>query len=90
MNRDLSTDKQVVALSTWAVAITLAWTGGALAAEAPSTGAPAPGGLQEIIVTAQKRAETEQSVPLSMTTFNAAALQQKEITEFFDYATKVP
>jgi outer membrane receptor protein involved in Fe transport len=25
-----------------------------------------------------------------MTTFNAAALQQKEITEFFDYATKVP
>src|SRR4029077_15353757 len=35
-------------------------------------------------------AETEQSVPLSMTTFNAAALQQKQITEFFDYATKVP
>ena len=77
-------------MSTWALAIALAWTGGALAAEAPSTGAPAAGGLEEIIVTAQKRAETEQSVPLSMTTFNAAALQQKEITEFFDYATKVP
>jgi len=90
VNRDLSTDRHVVALATWAVAIALAWTGGALAAETPSTGAPAPGGLQEIIVTAQKRAETEQSVPLSITAFNAAALQQKEITEFFDYATKVP
>ena len=90
MNRDLLTDKQVVALSTWTIAIALAWTGGALAAETPSTGAPAPGGLQEIIVTAQKRAETEQSVPLSITAFNAAALQQKEINEFFDYATKVP
>ena len=74
----------------WAIAIALALADRALAAEPPPSGAPAAGGLQEIIVTAQKRAETEQSVPLSMTTFNAAALQQKEITEFFDYATKVP
>jgi len=81
-----------VALSSigWAIAIALALADRALAAEPPPSGAPAAGGLQEIIVTAQKRAETEQSVPLSMTTFNAAALQQKEITEFFDYATKVP
>jgi iron complex outermembrane recepter protein len=81
-----------VALSSigWAIAIALALADRALAAEAPPSGAPAAGGLQEIIVTAQKRAETEQSVPLSMTTFNAAALQQKEITGFFDYATKVP
>jgi iron complex outermembrane receptor protein len=47
-------------------------------------------GLAEIIVTAQKRSESEQTVPLSMTTFGAAALQQKAITTFFDYGTKVP
>jgi iron complex outermembrane recepter protein len=41
-------------------------------------------------VTAQKRAESEQNVPLSMTTFSAASLEQKDINNFFDYATKVP
>src|SRR3984893_15424215 len=46
--------------------------------------------LETITVTAQKRSESEQTVPLSMTTFSAAALQQKEINTFFDYATKVP
>jgi iron complex outermembrane receptor protein len=46
--------------------------------------------LEEITVTAQKRAETQQDVPLSMTTFGAAALEQKAISTFFDYATKVP
>src|SRR3981081_3278656 len=46
--------------------------------------------LETITVTAEKRSESEQSVPLSMTTFSGAALQQKEIHTFFDYATKVP
>jgi outer membrane receptor protein involved in Fe transport len=66
------------------------WLTAAAAAHADAeTTAPA-GGLQEVIVTAQKRAESEQTVPLSITTFSAATLQQKAITEFFDYATKVP
>jgi iron complex outermembrane recepter protein len=51
---------------------------------------PAAAGLEEVIVTAQKRSESEQTVPMSITTFSATALQQKAITEFFDYATKVP
>jgi iron complex outermembrane receptor protein len=46
--------------------------------------------LETITVTAQKRLESEQSVPLSMTAFSGAALQQKDINTFFDYATKVP
>lgn len=55
-------------------------------------GAPADtgGGLEEVIVTAQKRSESEQSVPMSITTFSGAALEQKAINNFFDYATKVP
>ncbi len=46
--------------------------------------------LDVITVTAQKRAESEQTVPLSMTTFGAVALEQKAVSSFFDYATKVP
>ncbi len=41
-------------------------------------------GLGEIVVTAQKRAESVQSVPLSMTTFGGAALEEKAIADFFD------
>ncbi len=67
--------------------VSLVAAGGLRAAEEPR---PPVGGLQEVIVTAQKRAETEQSVPMSITTFSAEALQQKAITNFFDYATKVP
>src|ERR1700742_3037696 len=51
---------------------------------------PGGGGLEEVVVTAQKRAESEQSVPMSMTTFGSVALEQKAINNFFDYATKVP
>jgi iron complex outermembrane recepter protein len=53
--------------------------------------ATAPAGeLEEITVTAQKRSESQQNVPLSMTTFSSAALQEKSVNTFFDYATKVP
>jgi iron complex outermembrane receptor protein len=72
----------------------LAWAGVAavvapLCAFAADTAAPSTE-LEEITVTAQKRAESEQNVPLSMTTFSSAALQEKQINTFFDYATKVP
>jgi outer membrane receptor protein involved in Fe transport len=92
VNRHLFGDRRALALSSigWAVAVSVTWADPVFAAEAPPGATATTGGLEEVIVTAQKRAETEQSVPLSMTTFNAAALQQKEITEFFDYATKVP
>src|ERR1700691_5117279 len=53
--------------------------------------ATAPAGeLEEVTVTAQKRSESQQNVPLSMTAFSSAALQQKSVNTFFDYATKVP
>lgn len=46
--------------------------------------------LQEVIVTAEKRSQSEQTVPMSITTFSSTALEQKAITQFVDYATKVP
>ena len=49
-----------------------------------------PGTLEEVVVTATKRAASEQSVPLSMTTFTSKALEEKSIATFVDYATKIP
>lgn len=64
----------------------LALAGGAvLAAETAPTDQ-----LEEIVVTATKRAASEQTVPLSMTTFSSAALEAKAINTFTDYATKIP
>ena len=56
---------------------------------AAETEAPA-GGLEEIVVTAEKRSESLQNVPLSITTFGSVALEEKAIANFFDYGTKVP
>ena len=57
---------------------------------APAAADSTTGGLEEVIVTAQKRSESAQDVPLSITTIGSVALEQKAITNFFDYATKVP
>jgi outer membrane receptor protein involved in Fe transport len=59
-------------------------------AATPDSPPPASSGIEEVIVTAQKRSESLQTVPLSITTFSGAALEQKAITNFFDYGTKVP
>jgi outer membrane receptor protein involved in Fe transport len=66
------------------------WLAAAAAANAATEATSQSAGLEEVIVTAQKRSESEQTVPMSITTFSATALQQKAINEFFDYATKVP
>jgi iron complex outermembrane recepter protein len=61
-------------------------SGVAVAADEP----PAGTALEEIVVTARKRSESEQSVPLSMTTFGSVTLEREAINTFVDYATKVP
>jgi len=66
------------------------WLAASAVANAATESTSQSGGLEEVIVTAQKRLESEQAVPMSITTFSATTLQQKAITEFFDYATKVP
>ena len=78
---------KLLAVTSVLAAVVSVWHGKVVAAEeAPA----ASDGLAEVVVTAQKRSESQQSVPLSMTTFGSAALQEKSINTFFDYATKVP
>jgi iron complex outermembrane recepter protein len=65
---------------------------GALAA--PAFAAPAPategGALQEVIITAQKREETVQETPISVSALSGAALETQNITSLEDLATSVP
>jgi len=46
--------------------------------------------VEEVVVTAQRRSESLQEVPLSITALSATALEQKAVNTFFDYAGQVP
>jgi iron complex outermembrane receptor protein len=48
------------------------------------------GSLQEVIVTAQKREENVQSVPMSVQALSTAKLEQMNVHSFDDYAKLVP
>ena len=50
----------------------------------------ASGGLQEVVVTARKREENLQDVPLSIDVFTKKDMQNLGISGFEDYAQKVP
>lgn len=53
----------------------------AFAQEAEETAEPTSGGINQIIVTAQKRAENMQDVPISITAFTAETLQSRGISD---------
>ena len=64
----------------------------------PAGGDPARGGatadghgvLEEVVVTAQKRSENLQDVPLSITAINTEKLEELHISNFEDYAQLIP
>jgi iron complex outermembrane receptor protein len=63
----------------------------AAAAESATAGAEADtGGLLEITVTAQRRSQNMQDVPISMQAFTAQTLQQLNVSTFDDYIKFLP
>ena len=60
----------------------------ALAQSAPP--AVAPGAVDEVIVTAQRRSENLQNVPIAVTSFSAASLATQHITSTVDLGRVVP
>ena len=64
----------------------------AFAQNAPQAQAPADtgGGLQEVVVTAEKRVENLQNVPISVTVFDATKLDQLGIVNLDDYVKYSP
>jgi iron complex outermembrane recepter protein len=67
-----------------------AWGAPALAADAPVATAAAAGTIEELVVTAQKRAENIQDVPLSITAVSAKAMEAKGIENAQDLVRAVP
>jgi outer membrane receptor protein involved in Fe transport len=64
---------------------------GAIAATTGAdTAAPPSDQLEEILVTAQRRTQSMQDVPISMQAFTGQALQQLNITTFDDYIKYLP
>jgi iron complex outermembrane receptor protein len=61
----------------------------ALAQDAEQT-RTVPAGLEEVIVTSQKRAESVQDVPIAITAISSAQLEQKGIANFMDVARSSP
>ncbi len=62
--------------------------GGAQAAETATE--EGSGGLEEITVTAQKRSEDMQKVPISLTVLSGEKLSELQVTSFDDYAKFLP
>ena len=48
------------------------------------------GAIREIVVTAQKREESLQSVPVAVTAFDEKALDSATVTDLRDFAGRVP
>jgi outer membrane receptor protein involved in Fe transport len=79
---------------TYAVTCILAGTSGSAAAAAPpgsdSSTRTSTDSLQEIVVTAQRRTENIQDVPISIQALTAQTLQQLNIGTFDDYIKFLP
>ncbi|HYX73081.1 MAG TPA: TonB-dependent receptor [Steroidobacteraceae bacterium] len=62
----------------------------AAAADGAEAAGSAEGGLQEVVVTARRRAENLQDVPLAVTAVSADALEQRNVTNLQDLNSFVP
>jgi iron complex outermembrane receptor protein len=65
-------------------------SGNAASGQEPTTASKSSGQLEEIIVTAQKRAENLQDVPIAVTAVTAATLEKMGVKAFTDLTVAVP
>lgn len=72
-----------------AIAIALCWNVPALAQD-PSTSAAEGTGIQDIVVTAQKRSENLQRVPATITALGSEALETRQINDVAGLQSQVP
>ncbi len=75
-------------ISAVLLASTALWTSSTASAQSPDVSATEPEG--EIIVTAQRREERLQNVPLSIAALGSAKLEQAQVKAFDDYAKLLP
>ena len=75
---------------SYAIAAILSGTGGAYAAPAPDTAAAANNEIQEITVTAQRREENIQDVPITIQALSGETIAQLNIQNFDDVVKFLP
>jgi iron complex outermembrane receptor protein len=61
-----------------------------LAQQVASESQHASSAVEEVVVTATRRSESIQAVPMSITAVTAATLEENAATTFFDYASGIP
>jgi iron complex outermembrane receptor protein len=84
------TDHPVTPKLAYAIAAVLSGVSVAPYASAAGSNEPSSDSLGEIIVTAQRRVESMQNVPISMQAFTATALAELNISTFDDYIKYLP
>ncbi|MDB5465799.1 MAG: TonB-dependent receptor, partial [Phenylobacterium sp.] len=77
-------------LTRAAVLSASALTGFAVANAATAAPASQPNTIEELIVTAQKREENAQTVPIALTALSGESLERRGIIGFQDLGTQVP
>lgn len=82
--------KKVASTSITALAAILSTPAFAQEAVTPGKATEATGGLADIVVTAQKRAENVQDVPIAVSVFTADALQERAISQVSQLANVTP
>src|ERR1700686_1418339 len=88
-SRDASNLKSTQRLSNAILAI-LSAHAAAACADAPSKAPPASNEIGEITVTAQRRTESTQDVPIALQVLTGETLTQLNVTTFDDYAKSLP
>jgi iron complex outermembrane receptor protein len=81
----------VLIVTLLSLGITALWTGPAHAEEAPAADTDQrSGGLEEIVVTARKREESQQVAPVSVSATSGATLEQAQITRIDEIGQFAP
>ncbi len=70
--------------------VALSLVSGAAAAQTTDKPAAVSGGLEEVVVTAQRREESLQSVPVAVTAFTAESLEARQVQSTIDLVRLVP
>jgi len=89
-NRKIRRGKPVVYTRALAAGLPLASAISAILASASALAQEQAGVLEQVVVTAQKREENLQNVPLSITAIGTEKLEQLHITDFDDYVKYLP
>jgi iron complex outermembrane recepter protein len=76
--------------TTTALATIFMFAAPAYAQDAPVAAEDDQGGIQDIVVTAQKRAENVQDVPIAISAFGEAALQERAVADVSSLANIAP